>query len=135
MEGRFPFKLQENAGTKASALKSRRRILSVTRRTKILNAIFVSAIAAFLPQVELDYSSLPLVIVKYMEKNLGITKPRYREQILPLPCPFVVSRFHGNKTNTACSFSQPSRTMLTSMYLMPTFSLLSSAYISRNRPF
>ena len=51
-----------------------------------------------------------------MEKNLGITKPRYREQILPHPCPFVVSRFHSN---------QPSRTMLTSMYLMPTFSLLS----------
>ena len=30
-----------------------------------------------------------------MKKNLDITaKPRYREQILPVPWPFVISRFH-----------------------------------------
>ena len=34
------------------------------------------------------------VIVKYMEKNLDITKPRYSEQILPVPWQFVISRFH-----------------------------------------
>ena len=27
--------------------------------------------------------------VKYMEKNLDITKPRYSEQFLPVPWPFV----------------------------------------------
>ena len=34
------------------------------------------------------------VIAKYMEKNLDIMKPRYSEQILPVPWPFVVSRFY-----------------------------------------
>ena len=34
------------------------------------------------------------VIVKYVEKNLDVTKPRYSEQILPVPWPFVFSRFH-----------------------------------------
>ena len=34
------------------------------------------------------------VIVKPMEKNLDITKPLYGEQILPVPWPFVISRFH-----------------------------------------
>ena len=29
-----------------------------------------------------------------MEKNLDITKPRYSEQILPVPWPFTVSTFH-----------------------------------------
>ena len=29
-----------------------------------------------------------------MEKNLDITKPRYSEQVLPVPWPFVISRFH-----------------------------------------
>ena len=29
-----------------------------------------------------------------MEKNLDVTKPRYSEQILPVPWPFVFSRFH-----------------------------------------
>ena len=29
-----------------------------------------------------------------MEKNLDITKPRHSEQILPVPLPFVTSRFH-----------------------------------------
>ena len=30
-----------------------------------------------------------------MEKNFDITKPRYSEQILPVPWPFVISRFHS----------------------------------------
>ena len=34
------------------------------------------------------------VIVKHMEKNLDVTKPLYGEQILPIPWPFVISRFH-----------------------------------------
>ena len=34
------------------------------------------------------------VIVKYTKKNLEITKPRYSELILPVPWPFVTSRFH-----------------------------------------
>ena len=29
-----------------------------------------------------------------MEKNLDITKPPYREAILPVPYPFVISRYH-----------------------------------------
>ena len=29
-----------------------------------------------------------------MEKNLDITKPLYGEQILPVPWPFIISRFH-----------------------------------------
>ena len=34
------------------------------------------------------------VIVKYVENNLDITKPRYKEQIsLSVPWPFVVSRY------------------------------------------
>ena len=33
-------------------------------------------------------------IVKYMEKNLHKMKPRYCEHILPVPWPFVISRFH-----------------------------------------
>ena len=31
---------------------------------------------------------------KYVEKHLDITKPRYSEQILPVPWHFVISRFH-----------------------------------------
>ena len=31
------------------------------------------------------------VIVRYMKKNLDITKPRYSEQIWPVPWPFVIS--------------------------------------------
>ena len=31
-----------------------------------------------------------------MEKNLDVTKPRYSEQILPVPCPFVILRLHCN---------------------------------------
>ena len=34
------------------------------------------------------------LIVKCMEKNLNIMKPRYSEQILPVPWPFTISRFH-----------------------------------------
>ena len=34
-------------------------------------------------------------IVKCMKKNLDKTKPRYSEQILPFPWPFVISRFHS----------------------------------------
>ena len=34
------------------------------------------------------------VMIKYMKKNLDITKPRYSEQIVPVPWPFVTSRFH-----------------------------------------
>ena len=37
------------------------------------------------------------VMVKYMENNLDITKPRYSEQILPVPWHFFFSRFHCNK--------------------------------------
>ena len=36
------------------------------------------------------------VIEKCMEKNFDIMKSHYREDkcILPVPCPFVISRFH-----------------------------------------
>ena len=34
------------------------------------------------------------VMVKYVKKNLDITKPRYNEQILSVPWSFVKSRFH-----------------------------------------
>ena len=34
------------------------------------------------------------IMVKYMKKNLDITKLRYSEQIFPVPWPFVTSRFH-----------------------------------------
>ena len=34
------------------------------------------------------------VTVKYMRKNLDITKPSYSEQILPPPWPFIKLRFH-----------------------------------------
>ena len=34
------------------------------------------------------------VTVKYMEKNLGITKPRYSEHVLPVTWPFVISKLH-----------------------------------------
>ena len=34
-----------------------------------------------------------------MKKNLDITKPRYRELILQVPWPFVISRFHCNCFN------------------------------------
>ena len=31
-----------------------------------------------------------------MKKNLDITKPRYSEQILPVPRSLIISRFHGS---------------------------------------
>lgn len=34
------------------------------------------------------------VIVKCVKKNRNIMKPRFSKQILPVPCPFVMSRFH-----------------------------------------
>ena len=33
------------------------------------------------------------IIVKYMEKNREKTKPRYSKQFLPVPWPFLFSRF------------------------------------------
>ena len=38
--------------------------------------------------------SILRLIVKYMEKNLDVMKPRYSEHMLPVPWPFVISRFH-----------------------------------------
>ena len=34
------------------------------------------------------------VVIKYMEKNFDITKPRHSEQIFQVPWPYVISRFH-----------------------------------------
>ena len=42
---------------------------------------------------------LTLVIVKYMEKNLDITKPSCSEHILPVLWPCVISRFHCIQNN------------------------------------
>ena len=39
--------------------------------------------------------------VECMEKYLDITKPRYSEQILPVPWQFVISRFHCMRTPRA----------------------------------
>ena len=39
------------------------------------------------------------VIVKYMEKILDIMKACYSEQIFPVPCPFLISRFHLHRTS------------------------------------
>ena len=36
-----------------------------------------------------------------MKKNRDITKPRYNEQILMVPWPFVKSRFHCQGKNSA----------------------------------
>ena len=36
------------------------------------------------------------VIVRYMKKSLDMTKPCYSKQILPVPWPFVLSRFRCN---------------------------------------
>ena len=41
------------------------------------------------------------VTTKWMKKNLDITKPRSSEQILPVPWPFVMSRFHCTKRGHA----------------------------------
>ena len=43
------------------------------------------------------------VKVKYMKNDLNIKKPRYSEQSLPVPWPFVILRFHcSNCTPVAC---------------------------------
>ena len=34
------------------------------------------------------------LIVKYVKKALNVTKPCYNEQILPVPWPFAILRFH-----------------------------------------
>ena len=34
-------------------------------------------------------------MVKYMKKDLDITKPRYSEQNLPVRRPFVISKLHS----------------------------------------
>ena len=44
-------------------------------------------------------------IVKHMEKNLDIKKPRYSEQILPVPWHFFISRFHWMKWKEQTIFS------------------------------
>ena len=36
----------------------------------------------------------PSIIVKYMEKDLNIMKSRYSRQVLPIPLPFVILKFH-----------------------------------------
>ena len=33
-------------------------------------------------------------MIKYMKKNLDMTKPHCSKQILSVPWPFVISRFH-----------------------------------------
>ena len=38
-----------------------------------------------------NYFLITPVIVNHMKKNLDIMKPRYSEQILPVPWPFVIS--------------------------------------------
>ena len=43
--------------------------------------------------VELTVFLIPAV-VKYMANNLDLTKPHYSEHILPVPLPFVMSRFY-----------------------------------------
>ena len=42
------------------------------------------------------------VIVRYMKKTVDITKPRYREQILPVPWSFVKSSFHSIEVANLC---------------------------------
>lgn len=44
------------------------------------------------------------VIVKYMKKDLDMTKPCYSKQILPVPCPFFISKFHCNKIQLCDDF-------------------------------
>ena len=41
-----------------------------------------------------DFRYPPIIIVKYMKKNHDITKPRYSKNILEVPWPFVILRFH-----------------------------------------
>lgn len=41
-----------------------------------------------------------LVIVKYKENNLNITKPPYSKQIFPVAWAFFTSRFHCNENSS-----------------------------------
>lgn len=50
-----------------------------------------------------------LVEVKYMEKNLGITKPRYSEDTSPVPCVFVIYRARGEALKASLGRSVPAR--------------------------
>ena len=42
------------------------------------------------------------IIVRFMKKTLDITKPRYREQILPVPWSFVKSSVHCIEVANLC---------------------------------
>ena len=39
-----------------------------------------------------------------MKKDLDMTKPCYRKQILPVPCPFFISKFHCNRIQLCDDF-------------------------------
>ena len=47
---------------------------------------------------------LPTSNSKMYEKKVDVTKPRYREQILLVPWPFFISRFHSNLLLLKCLF-------------------------------
>lgn len=40
----------------------------------------------------------------YMKKDLDMTKPCYRKHILPVPCPFFISKFHCNRIQLCDDF-------------------------------
>ena len=42
------------------------------------------------------------LIVKHVEKNLDVTKPCYSDHMLPVPWPFVISRFHYDLQSDGC---------------------------------
>ena len=44
------------------------------------------------------------VTAKYMKRKVDVTKPRYSEQILLVPWPFFISRFHSNLPLSKCLF-------------------------------
>ena len=66
------------------------------------------------------------VIIKYMKKNLHIMimKPLYREQILPVPWPFIILRFHctGNHLNT-CSTKSEGQNYQFCIWLLPSLKI------------
>ena len=39
-----------------------------------------------------------------MEENLDITKPRFSEPVLPVPWPFIISRFHSTGFRISCQW-------------------------------
>ena len=39
-----------------------------------------------------------------MKKDLDMTKPCYRKHILPVPCPFFISKFHCNRIQLCDDF-------------------------------